>query len=163
MTHARTATAALIALLPLLAATAVFAKPVVVVTLSQATVVTSADGTQHLAPLTGSVPVTHGTAILYIVSAKDIGSDSARRLALTGRIPEGTAFTAGSLRGHGGHAEYSLDGKTFAARPMVAVKTSSGDVMEPADPAQYVVVRWIKDSPLEPQSSAAFTYEVQVK
>jgi uncharacterized repeat protein (TIGR01451 family) len=163
MTYARAAAAILTAVLPALAATAAIAKPVVVVTLAQATVVTAADGAEHVAALTDNVPVTRGTAIRYTVSAKDTGTDPARRLALTGRVPSGTAYTPGSLRGPGGHAEYSLDGKTFSAHPMVAVKTSAGSVLQPADPAQYVVVRWVKDAPLDANTSTGFSYEVRVK
>jgi uncharacterized repeat protein (TIGR01451 family) len=161
MTHARAA--AILTVTLAFTATAAFAKPVVVVTLAQATVVTAADGTQHLAALTDDVPVGRGTAIRYTISAKDTGSEPARQLALTGHVPSGTAYTPSSLRGPGGHAEFSLDGKTFSAHPMVSVKTPAGDVMQPADPASYVVVRWVKDAPLDANAGTSFSYEVRVK
>lgn len=163
MTYARAAAALFIAALPLFAAAAAVAKPVVVVTLAQATVVTAADGTSHLAPLDGSAPVGSGTAIRYTVSAKDTGTDAARGLALSGRIPEGTAFTPGSVRGPGGHAEFSLDGKSFSPRPMVKVQTPAGEIMQAADPGQYVMIRWVKDGLLDAKSSIAFSYDVRVK
>jgi len=158
------AAAALTAAFTLFAVTAVYAKPLVVVTLSQATVVTAADGTSHLAVLDGGTPIAKGVVIRYTISAKDTGSDPASRLELTGHVPPGTAFAAGSVRGPGGHAEFSLDAKTFSAHPMVAVKNAAGDVvMQPADPAQYVLIRWIKDGPLAAASTAGFAYDVQVQ
>jgi uncharacterized repeat protein (TIGR01451 family) len=163
MTYARAAAAALIAALPLFAATAAFAKPVVVVTLAQATVVTAADGTSHVAVLDANTAIGSGVAIRYTVSAKDVGTDPARGLVLTGHVPQGTAFTPGSVRGPGGRAEFSLDGKSFSARPMVTVKTPAGDVLQPADPALYVMIRWTKDAPLDAKSIAAFSYDVHVK
>jgi hypothetical protein len=163
MAFPRAATASLIAILTVSAVSAAYAKPVVVVTLSQTTVVTASDGSQHFAALTDGVPVVRGTVIRYTVNAKDTSADPARRLALVGHVPSGTAYAPGSLRGPGGHAEFSLDGTSFSAHPMVAVKTAAGDVMQPADPAQYVMVRWVKDAPLEAKSSTAFFYEVQVK
>jgi uncharacterized repeat protein (TIGR01451 family) len=139
------------------------AQPAVDVTLSQATVVTAADGTSHLVPLDGGVTVARGTLIRYTISAKDNGADPARRLALTGHIPPGTVFAPGSVRGPGGQAEYSLDGKSFSAHPMVAKATPAGEVMVPADPALYVMIRWIKDGPLAAKASIAFSYDVQLK
>ena len=153
----------LIALLSLCSAAAALAKPAVVVTLTQAAVVTAADGSTHLAQLDGSTPVDSGLTIRYTVRAKDNGSDPARRLALAGHIPQGTAFAPGSVSGPGGHAEFSLDGKSFSAHPMVTVKTPGGDVVQPADPAQYVMIRWLKDGPLEAKTSTGFSYEVRVK
>jgi uncharacterized repeat protein (TIGR01451 family) len=163
MIHARAAAAVFIATLPLCAAAAAVAKPVVVVKLVQASVVTAPDGSSHLAPLDGSTPVGSGAAIRYTVSAKDTGTDAARGLALTGRIPEGTAFTPGSVRGPGGHSEFSLDGKSFSTRPMVKVNTPAGEVMQPADPGQYIMIRWVKDGPLDAKSSTAFSYDVRIK
>lgn len=131
--------------------------------LAQATVVTAADGTTHLAPLEGDTPVARGAVIRYTVTAKDTGTDAARHLALTGRIPSATAFVPGSIHGLGGHADYSLDGKTFAVRPMVATTTPTGTVMVPADPGQYVMVRWTMDGALAPAASASFSYDVRLK
>jgi uncharacterized repeat protein (TIGR01451 family) len=156
--------AAFIATLEFLYATVAFAKPAVVVTLSQATVITSADGTSHVVGLDANVAVNRGVVIRYTISAKDTGVDPARRLQLTGHVPPGTAFVAGSMRGPGGHTEFSLDGKTFSAHPLVAVRNAAGTVvMQPADPAQYVLIRWIKDGPLAPAAAVAFTYDVQVR
>jgi uncharacterized repeat protein (TIGR01451 family) len=165
MTYARAAaTVALIAALPVLAATAALAKPVVVITLAQATVVSAADGTSHLAPLDGSTPIASGVVIRYTISAKDTGTDAARGLELSGHVPSGTTFVVGSIHGPAGHAEFSLDGKSFSAQPMVAVKNPAGDVvMQPADPALYVMIRWTKNGPLVAQTSTAFTYDVKVK
>ena len=164
MTYTRAAgVLALIAALPLFATAVAIAKPVVAITLAQATVVTAADGTSHLAALDGSTAIGSGVVIRYTVTAKDAGSDPARKLVLAGHVPSGTALRPGSVRGSGGHAEFSLDGKSFSTRPMVAVKTPAGDVMQPADPALYVMIRWLKDIPLAPQTSTAFSYDVIVK
>ena len=164
MTCARTGMAfALSALLPLLLNTAAFAKPIVVLTLSQASVQTTADGVAHLAALDDSVPVASGVAIRYTISAKDVGTDPARRLALAGRIPAGTTYSIDSIHGSGGHAEFSLDGKTFATHPVVVVRSAGAQTTVAADPAQYVLIRWVKDAPLVAKTSTAFSYDVIVK
>src|SRR5450631_1558183 len=87
MAFPRAATASLIAILTVSAVSAAYAKPVVVVTLSQTTVVTAADGSQNFAALTDGVPVVRGTVIRYTVNAKDTSADPARRLALVGHVP----------------------------------------------------------------------------
>ncbi len=164
MTNARlAATAFLLAAVLFLASTPAWAKPVVVVTLSQGTVVTAADGTTHLAGMDAAGPIGRGVIIRYTITAKDTGTDVARRLELTGHIPLGTAFAPDSIHGPGGRAEFSLDGKVFSAHPMVTVKTATGDVLQPADPALYVMVRWIKDGPLAAATTSSFSYDVLVK
>jgi uncharacterized repeat protein (TIGR01451 family) len=146
-----------------LAATSAFAQPTVAITLSQATVSTAADGTAHVAALETGIALAHGAVIRYTITAKDNGSEAARRLALTGHVPAGTSFSPGSVRGPGGHAEFSLDGKSFAAHPMIAKGTPAGDIMVPAGTDAYVMVRWIKDGPLAAQTSTAFSYDVTLK
>jgi hypothetical protein len=148
----------------LLTVSAAFAKPVVLVALAQASVTTAPDGSVHLAPLEDSVSVAGGTIIRYTVSAKDVGSEPARHLALVGRIPAGTTYSDQSIHGSGGHAEFSLDGKTFAAHPVVVVRSASGaQTTVAADPAQYILIRWVKDTPLLAKASTAFSYDVIVK
>jgi uncharacterized repeat protein (TIGR01451 family) len=158
-----TASASSIALAIFLGLSPVGAKPLITVTLSQAMVITGADGGVHLTAPDTSAPVAHGAVIRYTVSAKDVGTDEARRLQLLGHIPAPTAFVPGSVHGPGGHAEFSLDGKTFSAQPMIAKTTPAGSSMVPADPSAYVMVRWTKDAPLEANSSAGFSYDVRVK
>jgi len=135
----------------------------VAVTLAQATVVTAADGTSHVTPLAAGVAVERGGLIRYTITAKNSGTDPARRLVLTGRIPAGTAFVEGSLHGAGGHAEYSLDSSSFSAQPMVTKTTPSGTTTVPADPSDYVMVRWIKDGALAAAAASAFSYDVRLK
>jgi len=157
------ATCVLTIIFALLTDSAAFAKPVVLVALAQASVTTAPDGSVHLAPLEDSVSVAGGTIIRYTVSAKDVGSEPARHLALVGRIPAGTTYSDQSIHGSGGHAEFSLDGKTFATHPVVVVRSAGAQTTVAADPAQYVLIRWVKDAPLVAKTSTAFSYDVIVK
>ena len=139
------------------------AAPAVSLHLSGALVERAADGATHDVPLTGSERVSPGQTLRYTIVAVNKGNEPARALAPVGRIPAGTAYVAASTPAAPAHLEFSLDGSTFAERPMITVQTPSGPVRRAADPSTYVAVRWSGVKMLAPGASTAFNYTVRVR
>jgi len=145
--------------------TPAFAKPLVALTLVGVIAEKDAAGKSIMVPVE-SVQPKPGDAIHYTITASNTGSDAARAFVSQGRIPAGTAYEAGSSTiAAPGHIEFSLDaGKTWSAKPMVAVKNADGTtVMKPADPAAYTNIRWASGKELAAHASAAYSYVVIVK
>lgn len=140
------------------------AKPNVVLTLSGVTVHKTASGVEKDVPLDPNVRLKTGEIVRWTIVAANKGSDPALHLTPSDKVPAGTVYVVASASTLGGHAEFSLDeGKTWTAKPMVTVQTTTGPVTKPADPSSYTTIRWIADKPLAPKGSLRFTYEVRVK
>ncbi|MDQ2871827.1 MAG: hypothetical protein M3R35_01715 [Candidatus Eremiobacteraeota bacterium] len=102
-----------------------------------------------------------GDRVRYIISANNSGTSPAIALVPLGPIPKATSYVLGSAHGSGA-AQFTLDGKTWAAKPELSVKTASGIVKRPADPSLYRAVRWIARRSLAPHKNAVFSYDVRV-
>ncbi len=82
-------------------------------------------------------------------------------------VPANTVFLAGSAGAvEGAELGYSLDGKSFSAKPTKTVKvTENGkEVVKqvPADPSEYRAVRWTLTT-LEPGDAPKLRFRVRVK
>jgi uncharacterized repeat protein (TIGR01451 family) len=145
-------------------AAAVDAKPLVQLKLQGVLVERDAKGAEKLTPV-ANVELKPGQTIRYDIVATNAGTDPANKLLPTARVPAGTEYEAGSASISGAsHVEFSLDGgKTWAAKPLVKVKTSVGEVERPADPAAYTMLRWVDEKSLAPKQSVTYVYEVRVK
>lgn len=105
-----------------------------------------------------------GDLVRYTILAKNGGSAAAVALQTVGPIPVKTQYVAGTAsHPNGVKLVYSLDGKAFSAQPMVEVKTDHGMVKKPADPSQYVALKWIASRALPPKGTFSYSYEVRVK
>ena len=143
---------------------AALARPDVVLHLSGAMVEKAANGSVRLTPIDASTKLKTGEIVQYTISAYNKGSDPALHLAPVGKIPNGTAYVAGSALNGTAKLEFSVDGgKTWSAKPMVTVQVASGPQTKPADPSSFTAIRWTNDKPLAPKGSARFSYEVRVK
>ena len=150
----------LVLVVPLIAT----AKPSVTLKLSGSIVGKAADGRPTLTPVDEAAPKS-GDEIEYDIAASNAGTTPALHLVPVGKIPAGTAYVAGSAKGVGAHAEFSLDnGKTWSATPTVTVKDASGaTLVKKADPSLFTAVRFVSDAGLAPHRSAVYRYEVRVK
>ncbi len=105
-----------------------------------------------------------GDLIRYTIVASNIGTKPALALTPVGHVPVRTAFVAGSAqRVAGATVEYTLDGESWSARPMVVIKTAKGTEKRAADPALFKSVRWVFSRALLPHKSDSVTYEVRVQ
>ncbi len=143
---------------------AVDAKPLVQLKLQGELVERDAKGVEKLTPI-ASAELQPGETVRYDIVATNVGSDPANKLVPTGRVPSGTIYEPGSATLSGAsRIEFSLDGgKTWAAHPVVKVKTDAGIVEKPADPSLYTMLRWVNEKALVPNSSVTYSYEVRIK
>lgn len=135
------------------------AAPSVKLALSQALIVQK-DG-KTVATAVPEDGAKYGSTLRYTIVAKNGGDKPALNVLPVGRIPHGVTFIAKSATP--ASAQYTLDGKSWSAKPMVEVKEANGKrVKKPADPSTYVGVRW-KIAKLLPKKTETFTYEVTVR
>lgn len=106
--------------------------------------------------LTAKRPVHPGDVVRYRVQAENTGPAPISGLVVTQPVPAGTVYVAHS--GEGPAPIYSLDGRTFSARPVTA--SPAGAV--PAAPDAYTALRW-QFPTLAPHASAAVAYLVKVR
>lgn len=125
--------------------------------------ITIADGKTVATPVEKAV-LKKGDLVRYTIVASNAGAKPAVSLSTVGPVPQRTQYVGGSAsHASGASIEYSLDGKAWSAQPMVTVTTDHGPVQKPADPAQYVAVRWLAQRALAPKQSVHYSYEVRVK
>ena len=147
----------------LLTATAANARPAITLKLQGLVVSKSSDGSEKTIPIEQQQPAP-GQTIRYLIVASNGGSDAAKYFSSVGKIPTGTSYVPGSAQAPAARVEFSLDnGKTWAAKPTVAVHTPQGDVRRAADPGSYTAVRYVADAALAAKSSETFAYSVRVK
>lgn len=143
-------------------ATAALAKPVVKLQLT-GMLVTVAHGRASLKPI-ARVTLHQGEKVRWVIQATNTGSSAALGLAPVGHVPAHMRYLAASANAsQPGTIEYSLDGKNWSARPMIAVHTAHGIVHKPAPPSSYVSIRFLTKKPLAPRATFRYSYEVIVK
>jgi uncharacterized repeat protein (TIGR01451 family) len=145
--------------------TVAMARPVVNLKLQAALVAHDDKGVEKLVPVVDNSGLKPGDVVRYVIVASNSGSDAATKLIPQGKIPEGTAYQAGSASVSDAlHVEFSLDGgKTWSVKPTVKVQTAAGLVEKPADPSLFTALRWIGAKPLLPKTSETYTYQVRIK
>ena len=144
----------------LVLATAASARPLVVATTTQQLVVTH-NGSVHLEtmPRGGVRP---GEVIRYTYIYTNKGDTAALALLPVGHMSDRVTYVTGSATP--GSPEFSLDGRHWSARPMVAIRDVHGHLStKPASPALYRALRWHVAQPLRPGATLRFSYEVRVK
>lgn len=111
-------------------------------------------------PATRVVP---GTEVIYTITAKNSGAETAQNVVVTNPIPEQTVYIAGSAAGPGTDITFSVDnGKTFHRSGELMVQNASGKPRR-ANAEDYTHVRWLLRFQLEPSDEAPVWYRVRVK
>ncbi len=113
------------------------------------------------APL-GSRPVQAGDRVRFIIKATNTGNSAAYKLTPSDPIPAHMSYVVGSAKDEGAAVEFTVDGKTWAARPAVALKTRKGSVRKAADPSLYKAIRWVSHIPLRPHGTFVYSFEARV-
>ncbi len=103
-----------------------------------------------------------GDLVRYTIVATNVGTSPAFKLVPVGPIPQATSYVLQSARGDDAAVQYTLDGKSWSARPAFSVKTPRRTLVKAADPALYKAVRWIAPRALAPHKTQTFSYEVRV-
>jgi uncharacterized repeat protein (TIGR01451 family) len=142
------------------ATTAAFAKPQVTLHLT-AFLLEQAQGRTTEVPL-GTKPLQAGDRVRFIIEARNDGSSPAIKLTPSDPIPAHMTYVPGSAKDGDATVEFTLDGKTWSAHPIVAVKTPKGVVKKAADPSQYKAIRWVAHASLAAHRSFTYSFEAQV-
>lgn len=116
------------------------------------------DGKTAWLPLTGAARP--GEDLRYTVQVQNKGTAPVQNLVVTQPVPAGTAYRAETATGA---VTFSLDGKTFSARPTVSETKPDGTVtLRPAAPDTYKVLRWRLAS-VPAGSAQTVTFGVKVR
>ena len=122
--------------------------------------VVSVDGKETVKPITGTLQ--HGAIVRYEIVAQNVGGADAVALKPSAKIPFGMTYVEKSATGDG-QVAFSLDGKTFAANPVMKSMKDGKPVTLPAPISTYRAVQWTLNAPLHPNTKIAFDYEVRVR
>lgn len=104
-------------------------------------IVTTDDGREEkqLVPAASVIP---GERVVYTISFRNTGSDSADNIVITNPIAETLTYVAGSAAGEDLDVQFSVDGgATFA--PASALRIVDNGVKRPATTIDYTHVRWV--------------------
>lgn len=139
---------------------AVLARPEIKVQLSAAV-----ERDSELVPLEKASAVKPGEILDWTITSENSGNAAARDYKAVAHIPRGTEFVAGSAKGEGAEAVYSIDnGKSFSDKPMIDEKQADGTVKRVAAPvAMYTNIRYEWPDPLAQGGKLAASYKVRVK
>lgn len=117
--------------------------------------------------LANGATVGTGDVVRYTVTGANQGDRAAKNLSVEQPITKGLTYVADSATVRGGKAEvlFSIDsGKTFSAKPTIAVTRPDGTVeYKPAPITSYSNVRWTFTEPVAPKAQAIATYQVAVR
>lgn len=106
-----------------------------------------------------------GEVLHWTITSENKGDGEAKSYKVVGKIPAGTEFIADSAKAEGlAKVTYSLDGKNFAAQPMIEEKQADGSVkLVPAPVSMYKQLRFEWENSLNPAEKLNATYDVKVK
>lgn len=104
------------------------------------------DGTEQkqLVPADSVVP---GERVVYTISFRNVGSESADNIVITNPIAEALTYVAGSAAGKDLDVQFSVDGGASFA-PASDLKVSDNGIERPATTIDYTHVRWVMRSEL---------------
>lgn len=104
-----------------------------------------------------------GTIVIYMITAKNTGHQSADKVVVTNPVPKHTVYIAGSAFGVGTDISFSIDGgKHYAKADKLMVKDASGKSHH-AKPADFTNIRWVFHNKLKAGAQAQVGYRVKVK
>ena len=105
------------------------------------------DGTTktELVPAAVAVP---GDQVVYTVTFKNVGNQSADNIRITNPIPAEMQYVADTASGPGSDVLYSVDGGKTYGRAAELFVTESDGRKRPAGPADYTHIRWVLKAPL---------------
>jgi uncharacterized repeat protein (TIGR01451 family) len=117
--------------------------------------------------LNNGAEVESGNVLRYTVKGVNEGNRAAKNLTVVQPVPQGLSYVLNSATASAGAPEttFSIDGgKTFAAKPTIAVTLPNGQIeYRPAPVTAYSNVRWTFSQPINPKATTVLAYQVSVK
>jgi uncharacterized repeat protein (TIGR01451 family) len=137
-----------------------FARPQVSLRLSA--FLLQVNGTHSSAVPLGDRPVQAGDRVRFVIEASNKGTSPALNLTPMDPIPAHMTYVPGSAKDGSAAVQFTIDGKTWSARPMVSLRSAKGVVRKPADPSLYKAIRWVTRKPLAANSTFTYSFEARV-
>ena len=107
--------------------------------------------------------VVPGSDVIYTITAKNNGTETADNIIVTNPIPQHTSYVDGSAAGANTVITFSVDGgKTYDAPQKLTVKDAAGK-SRAATAEDYTHVRWTFQVNLDPGQAADVWYRTRVK
>lgn len=105
-----------------------------------------------------------GDVLRYRLTFTNSAPRAIRSVALANPVPAGLQFVAGSAKASraDARAEFSVDGRTWSARPMETVTVDGRQVERPVAPERYTAVRWVVDGPVAPAAVVTAEFEARL-
>ena len=124
-------------------------------------VVASDDGREEkqLVPASSVVP---GERVVYTISFRNVGSESADNVVITNPIAETLTYVAGSAAGKDLDVQFSVDGGASFA-PAADLIVIDGGVKRPATTIDYTHVRWVMRSELAAGDEGQATFAAMLE
>ncbi|NNJ94692.1 MAG: DUF11 domain-containing protein [Halobacteria archaeon] len=123
---------------------------------------TGADGRQTIRR-EAAKRVVPGTEVIYTITAKNAGDESADKVVVTNPVPAQTRYVDGSAAGANTDITFSVDGgNTWGTAGTLTVAGPDGE-SRAATADDYTHVRWTLKSDLAPGRQLPVWYRAQVK
>lgn len=108
--------------------------------------------------------VLSGDVLRYRLTFTNAAPRPIRNVALANPVPAGLQFVAGSAKASraDARAEYSVDGRTWSARPMETVTVDGRQVERAVAPERYTAVRWVVDGAVAPAAVVTAEFEARL-
>ena len=105
-----------------------------------------------------------GDVLRYRLTFTNAAPRAIRNVALANPVPAGLQFVAGSAKASraDARAEYSVDGRTWSARPMETVVVDGRQVERPVAPERYTAVRWVVDGAVAPAAVVTAEFDARL-
>ena len=131
----------------------------------QALVITAQNVTAEAAGVRkNSAVATPGDVIRYTLVFTNVTAGPVKHIQFVDPIPQGTVYMLGSAAAdHPVRVEYSIDGgKSYAARPVIAVIQDGKTVEQPAPRERYTHVRWTVLGSLASKAKVMAEFRTQI-
>jgi uncharacterized repeat protein (TIGR01451 family) len=105
-----------------------------------------------------------GDVLGYTLAFTNTTRGTVNNVQFVDPLPQGLVYQTGSARADKPvRIEYSIDGgKSYAARPMIAVIEEGHRVEKPASPKRYSHIRWTVSGPLAPSAQVTARFQAEV-
>jgi len=105
-----------------------------------------------------------GDVLGYSLAFTNTTRSTVNNVQFVDPLPQGLVYQTGSARADKPvRIEYSIDGgKSYAARPMIAVMEEGRRVEKPAPAKSYSHIRWTVSGPLAPSAQVTAGFQAEV-
>jgi uncharacterized repeat protein (TIGR01451 family) len=145
---------------------AVFAKPLVSVSITAEKEVTVVKNGQKTTKRVAATRIDPGDLVSYTVNYINSGDEAATNAILDDPIPQGTIYLPGSAFGNGAEITFSIDGGKSFKKPSFLtyeVKNPNGSMEKrTASPEEYTHIRWII-SRIDAGAKGTVGFQVRIK